>query len=103
MRAVVVVEENIMIMMKIIAGERDLGPEKTDMMITREVEEETIQTILRMRTITAAIRSCLIFPDINLSSTGFSSEKRISLYKAARNTRSSGNTSPSIKLWPGKN
>ena len=100
------VGENIIIMMRTIVREGDLGPdqgtEKTDMMTTREVEEETIH-IPRMTIITEAVRSCLISPVINLSSTGFSSEMRILLSKAARITRSSGNTSPSIKLWPGKN
>ena len=63
------VEENIIIMMKIIAREKDLGlsqdTEMTDMMIIREVEEETIHRILRTKMITGTVRSCLIFPDIN--------------------------------------
>merc|ERR550519_300502 len=101
------VGENIITMMRTIVREGDLGPdqdtEKTDMMTTKEVEEETSHIIPRMRMITEAVRSCLISPVINLSSTRFFSEMRILLSKAARITRSSGNTLPSIKLWPGKN
>ena len=107
MRAVVGEDIIITMMIMIIVRERDRGPdqdtEKTDMMTTREAEEETIPVILRMTMITEAVRSCLISPDINPSSTGFFFARRILLSKAARSTMSSGNTLPSIKLWPGKN
>ena len=101
MRAVVGEDIIITMMIMIIVRERDRGPdqdtEKTDMnmMTTREVEGETIP---RMRMITELLRSCLISPDINLNSTGFSSERRILLSKEAKSTRSSGNILPSIRL-----
>ena len=54
------VGENIIIMMRTIVREGDLGPdqgtEKTDMMTTREVEEETSHIIPRMTMITEAVQ-----------------------------------------------